>query len=222
MNQATMGFLMIGWKLVLALVAGSSILTTIGVFLLARFTTVLDAHAGERAKLIAQFHNLDKLVTQTEKLTATTETIKAEIQHKVWETQTTLTLKRDIYTRLLEAIGEMIEDQQESKFLEAMHRTKFATMPELVDKHRDSEARLEKTMQKWNRAIDVAPIPISDQAYALLPKVFLGLIQVNFGGPSFSVECDRNIEHLKMCRYQLQQAARADFGMSTLALEKPL
>ena len=221
MEQITTESLVIGWRVALAFVAGSSLLTTFGIWALARFTTVFDTYAGERAKLLAQFHNLDRLVEQTERLTATTETIKAEIQHKVWETQTTLTLKRDIYTRLLEAIGQMIEDQQESTFLETMHRTKFATMPELVDKHRVSEVRLEETMQKWNRAIDVAPMLISDQAYSLLPQVFLGL-KLNAGGPSFSDEFDRNVEHLKMCRYKLQQAARADFGMSTLALEKPL
>jgi len=187
-----------------------------------RITNAADAYVGERAKLLAQFHNLDKLVEQTEKLTATTETIKAEIQHKAWETQTTLTLKRDIYTRLLESIGQMIEDQQESKFLEAMRRNQFRDMPELVEKHRTSAERLEETMRKWNRAVDVAPILISDEAYAMLPTVFLGLIQVNFNGAVFSQECDRNIEHLKMCRYRLQQAARTDFGMTTLALDNPL
>ena len=59
---------MIGWKLALALVAGSGVLITIGVWVLARFTSVFDSYAGERAKLLAQFHNLDRLVEQTEKL----------------------------------------------------------------------------------------------------------------------------------------------------------
>jgi CHASE3 domain sensor protein len=171
---------------------------------------------------LAQFHNLDRLIEQTEKLTATTETIKAEIQHKVWETQTTLTLKRDVYTRLLESIGEMIEDQQESKSLESMRRTKFHDMRELTEKLTRSKDRLDETMRKWSRAIDVAPILISDEAFALLPTVFLGLIPVNFDGLMFPQECDRNIEHLKTCRYRLQQAARADFGMTKLGLDKPL
>ena len=77
--------IVIGWKLALALVAGSSALTTVGVFLLARFTSAFDAYAGERAKLLAQFHNLDKLVEQTKALTATTETIKARISDEVWD-----------------------------------------------------------------------------------------------------------------------------------------
>ena len=222
MEQMATGLIVIGWKMLLALVAGSSILTTLGVWVLTRFSKVFDAYGGERAKLLAQFHHLDRLLEQTEKLTATTEAIKAEGQHKVWETQTLLTLKRDVYTRLLESIGQMVEDQQDSKFLETMRSTKFAGMPELIEKHRVSENRLEETMQKWNRAVDIAPILISDEAFALLPNVFLGPRRVNFEIPTFPVECDRNIEHLKKCRYQLQQAARADFGMTKLTLEKPL
>ena len=221
MNSAA-GLFVIGWKLVLAIIAGSSVVTTCGVWLLARFTSVFDAYAGERAKLMAQFHNLDKLVASTERLTATTETIKAEIQHKVWETQTTLTLKRDIYTRLLESIGQMIEDQQDSKYLETMHQRGFDDVPDLADWQRQSADRLRVTMQKWNRAVDVAPILISDAAYAILPKVFFGLLRVDFNSPTFPQQCDLNIEHLKRCRYDLQQAARADFGMTKYAFDKPL
>ena len=79
MIQTTAGLFVIGWKLAITVIAGSTALTTIGVFLLARFTAVFDAYAGERAKLAAQFQNLDRLVQQTEKLTATAETIKARV-----------------------------------------------------------------------------------------------------------------------------------------------
>src|ERR1039458_9006151 len=102
----TTGLLVIGWKLALALVAGIPILTTIGVFLLARFTSVFDAYAGERAKLLAQFHNLDRLVEQTEKLTATTETIKARISDEVWDRQMRWTYLRDTYEKLMEALAK--------------------------------------------------------------------------------------------------------------------
>jgi hypothetical protein len=48
MQQTASGLLVLGWKLALALLAGIPILTTIGVFLLARFTHILDAHAEKR------------------------------------------------------------------------------------------------------------------------------------------------------------------------------
>ena len=55
-DNRNMEQLVIGWKAALAFVAASSALTTLGVFLLARFTSAFDAYAGERAKLTAQFH----------------------------------------------------------------------------------------------------------------------------------------------------------------------
>ena len=57
MEQIATGLLVIGWKLALALITGSSALTTVCVYLLARFTHVFDAYAGERARLLAHFHN---------------------------------------------------------------------------------------------------------------------------------------------------------------------
>jgi uncharacterized protein YoxC len=222
MERIATGLMVMGWKIALALVVGSSALTTLFVFLLARFTHVFDAYAGERARMMAQFHNLDKLVKQTEKLTATTETIKAEIQHKVWETQSILTLKRDIYTRLLESIGQMIEDHQDSMDNERMHRTRVADAAMLDEYLTASNKRLEETMRKWNRAVDIAPILISDESYELLPQVFAGLLRVNFDGPQYQTEANQNIEHLKLCRHRLQQAARADLGMTKLTLDRPL
>jgi hypothetical protein len=97
--------IVIGWKLALALVAGSSTLTTLAIYLLARFTHVLDAYAGERAKLLAQFHNLDKLLEQTKMLTATTETIKARVSDELWDRQMRLNLRRDFYVRLMEDVS---------------------------------------------------------------------------------------------------------------------
>lgn len=82
MEQTATGVIVIGWKLVLAVVAGIPILTTCAVYLLARFTSTFDAYAGERAKLLAQFHNLDRLLEQTAKLTATTETIKTSLSNE--------------------------------------------------------------------------------------------------------------------------------------------
>jgi hypothetical protein len=103
--------LVIGWPAALALLAWvgalSGGLATLGVFLLARFTRVFDAYAGERAKLLAQFHNLDRLVEQTTTLTATAETIKARISDEVWERQWRLNQKRDIHARLVKTLSQL-------------------------------------------------------------------------------------------------------------------
>jgi hypothetical protein len=122
--------ILIGWKLALALVAGIPILTTLFIFLLARVTNFFDAYAGERAKLLAQFHNLDKLVEQTKALTATTETIKARISDELWDRQMRWSYKRDYYIRLLETLGEMRSSLVRHKELEQARRTPAMSNPD--------------------------------------------------------------------------------------------
>jgi hypothetical protein len=107
MEQAATGLIVIGWKLALAFVAGIPIVTTTGVYLLARFTNVFDAYAGERAKLLAQFHNLDNLVQQTAKLTETTKLSESRVSYDLWDRQMRLTYLRETYTKLMEALARM-------------------------------------------------------------------------------------------------------------------
>ena len=56
--EQTIGLLITGWKLILLMASGTSVLTVIGIGLLARLTGFFDAYAGERAKLLAQFRPL--------------------------------------------------------------------------------------------------------------------------------------------------------------------
>ena len=118
MEQTATGLLVIGWRLAFALVAGIPVLTTIGMFLLARFTHVFDAYAGERAKLLAQFHNLDKLVEQTKALTATTETIKARISDEIWDRQQRRLKRIECYVQVLERLAAYVDSTYELRVAE--------------------------------------------------------------------------------------------------------
>jgi len=188
MEQTATALLVIGWKLVLALVAGSSILTTLGVFLLTRFTHVFDAYYGERAKLRAQFQNLDKLVEQTKTLTATVETIKARISDEVWDRQMRWNLKRDLYIRLLEAGGELRSATTQHQGLEQLRRTR-----DLSDSHYRSELERERqrtsdalgeAVLKLPRAVDVAPLVVSPQAYRVLTQLVHSNREIDFSSPA--------------------------------------
>ena len=77
------GVLTAGWQLVI----GSSVLSTLGVHLLARFTKAFDAYGGERAKLLARFHRLDELVEETKALTQAAEVITARLGDQIWDRQ---------------------------------------------------------------------------------------------------------------------------------------
>lgn len=94
----------IGWPWTIALLAGIPSLSVIGVWLLARFTKVFDAYAGERAKLQVQFDNVARLVEQTQKLTEATEIIKTRLSDEVWTKQQRWLKRFDAYTEVLEEL----------------------------------------------------------------------------------------------------------------------
>lgn len=204
---------MIGWRLALALVAGIPILTTIGVFVLARFTHVFDAYADERAKLLAQFHNLDKLVEQTEKLTATTETIKARISDEIWDRQMRLSLKRDMYIRLMETLGERLDVEVQNKLLEQIHRREPQDR-DLFAKERDKALfRGQEAQARLVRAACVGPLVISPESHLVLVETSAAMKKVNFDLPDFEADCDHNVRVLQDGLNRLLATARQDLGI---------
>jgi hypothetical protein len=201
--------LVIGWKAALAFVAGSSALTTLGVFLLARFTSVFDAYAGERAKLAAQFHNLDRLVEQTEKLTATTETIKARISNEVWDRQMRWTYLRDTYEKLMEALAKMRISQYKLR----KHQEIYHSVPSLdplaerriaeVDEHANALA-------DFLKARDTAFLVLSTEVHNMLQSVVSDLRSTH--SDSWNEDSLFNIELLEKAMLLVRQAGRKDLG----------
>ena len=122
-----------------------------------RITTVVDAYAGERAKLLAQFHNLDKLVQQTEKLTATTETIKARISDELWDRQVRWNYKRDLYIRIIERMSELIFAEGEFQAHEADQKSTGVPLNALKEKLTD-----------LIRLTEIAPLALSERAVKTL------------------------------------------------------
>lgn len=212
MEQTTSGLLVIGWKVALALVAGIPILTTLGVFLLARFTHVFDAYAGERARLLAQFHNLDKLVEQTGKLTATTEAIKARVSDETWDRQMRWNLKRDVYIRLMEALGERLDVESSNKLLEQIRRrdppnTLFAA-------ERDKAMlRAQDVQASLVRVACVGPLVISTESHRVLIDLSSAIKKVNYDLPGFEQVCDHNAKLLQDSLNRLLASARKDLGI---------
>jgi hypothetical protein len=217
MEQTATGLLVIGWKVALALVAGIPILTTIGVFLLARFTNVFDAYAGERAKLLAQFHNLDKLVEQTTKLTATTETIKARISDEVWDRQMRWNFRRDTYIRLMEALGERLDVEGHNKLLEQIRR-RGPTDRALFGAERDKAMiRAQAVQVQLVRAACVGPLVISAESHQVLIETNAAIKKVNYDLPDFEAVSDHNLTVLQDGLNRLFVSARKDLGIELAA-----
>jgi hypothetical protein len=213
MEQTTSGLLVLGWKLALAIVAGIPILTTIGVYLLARFTHVFDAYTDERAKLLAQFHNLDKLVAQTERLTATTETIKARISDEMWDRQMRFTFKRDMYIRLMEALGERVDVERYNKLLEQLRRSRPEDRDLFTNERDKALLRWQEVQARLVRAACVGPLVISAESHRALTETNAAIKDVNYDLPGFESICDYNVSVLQEGLNRLLAAARQDLGM---------
>ncbi len=89
--------IIVSWKVAIAIGASVPILTILMGYLANRFTRMFDSYAGERAKLQAQFDNLELLVRQTGRLTETSESIKAAVTGEQWANQQRWQKRLDLY-----------------------------------------------------------------------------------------------------------------------------
>ena len=67
-----------------------------------------DAYAGEWAKLLAQSHNLDRLIEQNERLTTQTEALKSRVPDEMGDRQQRWKFKRMLSLRLLITVVKSI------------------------------------------------------------------------------------------------------------------
>lgn len=209
---------------IVLILLGVSFPTGVAIYILKglanRVSAGVDAYATESAKIKAQFLNLDKLVEQTHRLTVVTESIKDE----VWDRQARWTAKREMYIRLLEVIGQFINDQQGEQSVIRL-RAQVGDIPDLQKRLEASGDALEATMTKGHRIVDVAPLVISPEAFSLMVTVIGGAkdIPATIPGPQDSMAytiCEANILHLKKCREQMWNIERADLGFPAVQSSK--
>lgn len=205
------GLATLGWDAFVAIVAGSSVLTTVGIYLLARFTGAFDTYAAERAKLLAQAHAIDVLIEQTKALTATAEIIKGRVTDQVWDRQTRWTYKRDVYVGLIQSIGGIRT---------GLARVKVAFKAELEGKQWAGEVattgqrQAEAANDEFVRGYDVAPLVVSTRAYKILSDVL-----TRFKSARSEAEVQLLIDSLKGDLDLLQAEARSDLGYEPISRE---
>jgi len=68
-----------------------------------RLTKVTDAYGEERAKLLAQSHNIERLIEQTKALAATTEGIKTQLSAEEWGRQQRWLKRLEYYGNVMDA-----------------------------------------------------------------------------------------------------------------------
>jgi hypothetical protein len=213
MDYTTTRLIVNFWSVGLALIVGSGAVTTLFLSILARFTRVFGLYAGERARLLAQFHNLDRLVEQTRTLTATAETIKARISDEVWDRQMRWGFKRDMYVGLMEALGERIDVESRSKLLEQIRRRDPGNR--LYYSERDKLLlRSQEVQSRLVRFACSGPLVISEEAHQILIETTSVIQHVNFDLPDFESTSDHNIAVMHHGLGGLLAAAKKDLGLT--------
>lgn len=164
-------------------------------------------YISQKAQNIATHEDIHKLIDQVRE----TEQVKARINDTVWDRQARWNEKRDMYFRVLKGIGRLINDQQDQQSHEEL-RSQFGVMPELRKDVDESVGRLERTMDKWFRVVDVAPLFVSDEASSIIEAVFPAIRPSPLAPESCIAVCNANIAHLQRCRADLWKVAKADLG----------
>jgi hypothetical protein len=212
MTGSAIGLVISGWHLVAA-IAGSSVVTTIGVYILARFTRVFDAYGEERAKLLAQFDNLDKLLDLTRELTRATEGIRAKVSDQTWDRQMRWTYKRDLYVRVIQAVGRLrnglarLKAGSESEGRDPVYAQKVSIA---------GVQQAEEANDEIVAAYDIFPIVASSKASGILRQI-LAIPHNYSSGADVQKYIDPLTEHLEILRQEAQRDLGFDLPMNASA-----
>ena len=209
MNTSTNPIFANWWQMLAFASAVTSVLTTVGVYLVARFTTVFDAYVGEHAKLMAQFQSIDRLVVQTEQLTRAAEGIKAQVTDQVWDRQMRWTYKRDVYIRLIESLGRMRTGLSR---LQAAFNSDISGEAWAQEVAASGAKQVTEALDEFLCADDVAPVVASKGVLAALD----GLRQLKYGTFESGDEIAATFASLNKQLGLLRQAAAEDLGYKTI------
>jgi len=182
------------------------------------FVLYLRSYVQEKGKNLATKEDFQKLLDQTRQLTSETEQIKARISHQLWDRQATITLKRDMYFRLLSAIGELKKALVEQKGLEVLRRTrdladaKYAL--DLQAKRAESNTKFDQAVTELVRAANIAPLVIPDHAYAALERYVISVAEIPRGeNVDIVVNLEQQLQALERTTLELIAEARKDLGI---------
>lgn len=194
-----------GWATIISIAAGSSFLTTVAVYLLSRFTSTFDAYTEERAKLLAQSHNFEELVSQTRRLTMLTEQIGATISDQMWVRQKRWEYKRDLYEKALGSLGEV-----RNEFARLQNAFNAENEGKDWAKEEADKARVacEAAFLAFIRVYDVAPIGLSDEGRAILESV----LRIEHSNFQCAQDVSPSVTEISSHIEQLQNEAKLDLG----------
>lgn len=180
-----------------------------------RVTTAVDAYSAESARFLAQSHNLEKLVEQTQRLTITAETIKARVSDEVWDRQMRWTAKRDMYIAVIETLADHIDVERPSQHLEdIVRRLRHAktTDERLIPQRERLMAWKQDVHSRLVRLACTAPLMISGTAHDALKILSQDIQDINYDEADYKLRSNQNINVLNIAVQAIFMQAKQDLG----------
>lgn len=154
---------------------------------------------------LANKQDLKNVLEQVEKVTSTTETIKAEISGGLWHKQWVLTQKRDAYVRLIDAL-ESIRVARTS-----LRRSTQASLA-------DGRHYLQKAIAEFRRARALARLLVLPDGILALRQLLKNIETIDPHRCTDS-EFEKSQEAIRTARDSLVDLAKRDLGISQEADE---
>lgn len=130
-------------------------------------STQSEAEAKKRGETEAVQKDLRLILDQLAQTTTLTKQIEAEMSHQVWDRQMRLNLKRDLYMRLLGAIGEKLRILQTLDLLENQlgdPRYEPNRREARIKKHRETCERNDELTREIQAVAAVSCVSLPDDA----------------------------------------------------------
>lgn len=187
---------------------GGTVVGFIGRFYLGSYMT-------EKAKMFARSEDIELLRTEIQVLTKEAETIKATISHEMWDKQRQLEMRRDAYIKLIEALGEVRSAHIDAmSVLEITKGLPKQFLHESLRPYADkSEEKVQSSIDKMMRAIDVAPLLVNEQTVTILREMGSVVKGIDFNSDDIRGQYLRNIGGLETARWAVIAAAADDLGL---------
>jgi hypothetical protein len=173
------------------------------------------AYLREKGKNLATHEDVDMIVAQLRKTTDAAERIRAEIAGGLWEQQNRWTLKRDIYVRLLEALGIAFLSTKRLLQVESSPSAERMRLQEWAGRLAEEQA---EAIASVHRTTAVALIILGEDAQRALGR-FEDEVTKSYEQRTFQGALERLLPAIGDTYKVLREAAKADLVIPRTPLD---
>jgi hypothetical protein len=177
----------------------------------------LTSYSQKKGETRALREDIEAILDQLRRTTAAQEEIKTALSGSLWVQQGRWTLRRDMYTRLLENLSDVEELALSARNMLAELRagTSAERHQQLVDQIVKESDEMKEALNKVRRSRAVGNIVLSPAARAALDELYVGLTTLELTGRKLTVGegvevAERSVALVRRITTALTEAARED------------